>query len=75
MKSSKSKGKNKCKNTKRFKTQHAAAGPWPGLSGALGSLCKGGEEEQGGSEGLLEALHAGKGTGKGKKNAVGLRGG
>ncbi len=30
---------------------------------------------QGGSGGLLEALHAGKGTGTGKKNAVGLRGG
>ncbi len=58
---------------KRFKIQHPAQGP--GLSGALGFLCKGGEEEQGGSEGLLEALHAGKGTGKGKKNAVGLRGG
>ncbi len=29
--------------------------------------CEGGEEEQGGSEGLLEASHAGKGAGKGKK--------
>ncbi len=49
---------------------------WPGLlSGALDALRKGGEEEQGGSEGLLEALHAGKGAGIGKKNAVGLRGG
>ena len=37
---------------------------------------KGGKEEQGGSEGLLENLHAGKGAGKGKnKNAVGLGGG
>ncbi len=36
---------------------------------------EGGEEEQGGSEGLLEALHAGKGKGKGKNNAVMLRGG
>jgi hypothetical protein len=40
---------------------------WPGLSGALGSLRKGGEEEQGGSEGSLEALHAGKGAGIGGK--------
>ncbi len=60
-------------DTKRFEDRHPAAGP--GLSGALGSLCEGGEEEQGGSEGLLEASHAGKGAGKGKKNAVGLRGG
>jgi hypothetical protein len=51
-------------DTKRFEDRHPAAGP--GLSGALGSLRKGGEEEQGGSEGLLEALHAGKGAGIGK---------
>ncbi len=50
-------------DTKRFEDRHPAAGP--GLSGALGSLCEGGEEEQGGSEGLL-ASHAGKGAGKGK---------
>jgi hypothetical protein len=50
--------------TKRFEDQHPAAGP--GLSGALGSLRKGGEEEQGYSEGLLEALHAGMGTEIGK---------
>ncbi len=38
------------------------------VAGALGSLCEGGEEEQGGSsEGLLEASHAGKGAGTGKK--------
>jgi hypothetical protein len=67
VKSGQNKGKNKCKHTKRFKTQHPAARP--GLTGALGSLGKGGEEEQGGSEGLLEALHAGKGAGAGKKNA------
>jgi hypothetical protein len=59
--------------TKKVWNQHPAAGPkW---SGALGSLCGGGEEETGGSEGLLEASHAGKGTGTGKNNAVGLRGG
>jgi hypothetical protein len=58
-------------DTKRFEDRHPAAGP--GLSGALGSLRKGGVEEQGGSEGLLEALHADMGTGIGKKNAVGLR--
>ncbi len=51
-------------DTKRFKDRHPVAGP--GLSGALGSLCRCGEEEQGGSEGLLEALHAGKGTVKGR---------
>ncbi len=63
-------------DTKRFEDRDPAAGP--GLSGALGSLRRWGEEEQGGSEGLLvlEALHAGKGTGTDiKKNAVGLRGG
>ncbi len=60
-------------DTKRFEDRHPAAGP--GLSGALGSLRRCGEEKQGGSEGLLEALHAGKGTGTGKTNAVGLRGG
>ncbi len=52
-------------DTKRFEDRHPVAGP--GLSGALGSLCEGGKEEQGGSEGLLEASHAGKGAGKGKK--------
>jgi hypothetical protein len=54
-------------DTKRFEDRHPAAGP--GLSGALGSLRKlrWGTEEQGGSEGLLEALHAGKGMGTGKK--------
>ncbi len=72
VKSGKNKGKDKCK-TRRFEDRHPAAGP--GLSDALGSLCEGGEEEQGGSEGLLEASHAGKGAGKGKKSAVGLRGG
>ncbi len=45
------------------------------MSGALGSLRKGGVKEQGGSEGLLEASHADFGTGMGKKNAVELRGG
>ena len=59
-------------DTKRFEDQHPAAGL--GLAGALGSLRKGGEEEQGGSEGMLEALHADMGKGIGKKNAVGLRG-
>ncbi len=39
------------------------------------SLRRCGEEKQGGSEGLLEALYAGKGTGTGTKSAVGLRGG
>ncbi len=44
-------------DTKKFETkiQRPAAGPGLSLSvsGALGSLLKGGEEEQGGSEGLL----------------------
>jgi hypothetical protein len=52
-------------DTKRFEDRHPAAGP--GLLGALGSLRRWGEEEQGDSEGLLEALHAGKGMGTGKK--------
>jgi hypothetical protein len=41
----------------------------------MDSLCEGGEVEQGGSEGLFEASHAGKRAGKGKNNAAGLRGG
>ncbi len=49
-------------DTKKVWNQHPAAGL--GWSGALGSLCEGGEEEQGGS--LLEASHAGKGAGTGK---------
>jgi hypothetical protein len=52
-------------DTKRFEDQHPAAGP--GLSGALGSLSKGGVKEQGDSEGLLGALHADMGTGKKKR--------
>jgi hypothetical protein len=57
-------------DTKRFEDQHPAAGPE--LSGALGSLRKGGVKEQGGSKRLLEALHADMWTGMVKKNAVGL---
>ncbi len=59
-------------DTKRFEDRHPAAGP--GLSGALGSLRKGGQEEQGGSEGLLEALHAGKGAGIGKTKCGWVKG-
>ncbi len=44
------------------------------MSGALGPCVKVGKKNRG-SEGLLENSHAGKGAGKGKKNAVGLRGG
>ena len=44
-------------------------------SGALGSLRKGGEKEQGSNEGLLEALHDRMGTGVGKNKRVRLRGG
>ncbi len=58
--------------TKRFEDRHPAAGP--GLSGALGPLRRCGEEEQGGREGLLEVLHAGKGTGKGKKKCGWVKG-
>ncbi len=58
--------------TKRFEDRYPAAGPE--LSGALGSLCEGGEEEQGGSEGLLEASHACKGAGKGKKKCGWVKG-
>ena len=59
-------------DTKRFEDQHPAAGP--GLSGALGSLRRWGEEEQEDSEGLLEALHAGKGTGTGKTKCGWVKG-
>ncbi len=44
------------------------------MAGALGSLCEGGEEEQGGSEGLLEASRAGKGAGTGKKKCGWVKG-
>jgi hypothetical protein len=50
---------------KKINIQRPAAGP--GWSGALGSLRKCGGEEQGYSEGLLEASHAGMGTGLGKR--------
>jgi hypothetical protein len=59
--------KNRVKNNARHEklsNQHPAV--VPGWSGALGSLRNGGEEEQGYSEGLLEASHAGMGTGIGK---------
>ena len=72
MKSSKSKGKNNARTRRGLKT---TSGDGAGVVRCVGSLCEGGKEEQGGSEGLLENLHAGKGAGKGKKNAVGLRGG
>jgi hypothetical protein len=49
-------------DTKRFKTNIRRRG----RDGALGSLRNDGEEEQGYSEGLLEASHAGMGTGIGK---------
>jgi hypothetical protein len=45
------------------------------VSGAFGSLLKGGKEEQGYSEGLLEALHADMGTGMGKKKCGDVKGG
>ncbi len=70
MKSSKSKGKNNARHEK-VRDQHPAAGP--GLSGALGSLLNGGEENMG--QQRLVRLHAGKGTGMGKTNAVMLGGG
>ena len=72
MKSSKSKGKKYARTRRGLKP---TSGGGAGVVRCVGSLCEGGKEEQGGSEGLLENLHAGKGAGKGKKNAVGLRGG
>ncbi len=73
MKSSKSKGKNNARTRKGLKNNIRRGA---GVGRCVGSLCEGGKEEQGGSEGLLESLHAGKGAGKGKKKkAVGLRGG
>ncbi len=59
-------------DTKRFKNQHPAEGP--GWSGALGSLLKQWGRRTGGSEGLLEALHAGKGKGIGRKKCGKVRG-
>ncbi len=59
-------------DTKSLKNQHPSEGP--GLSDALGSLLKRWGRRTGGSEGLLEALHAGKGKEIGKKNAVMFRG-
>jgi hypothetical protein len=59
-------------DTKRFEDQNPAAGP--GLSGALGSLRKGGVGEQGVGGGLLEALHADMGTGIGKNKCDGFKG-
>ena len=72
MKSSKSKGKNNARTRRGLKP---TSGGGPGLAGALGPCVKVGKKNRGGSEGLLENSHAGKGAGKGKKNAVGLRGG
>ena len=72
MKSSKSKGKNNARTRRGLKP---TSGGGAGVVRCVGSLCEGGKEEQGGSEGLLENLHAGKGAGTGKQNAVGLRGG
>ncbi len=61
MKSGKFQAKTKARiNARHEKLEDRHPAVWPRLSGALGSLRKGGEEEQGGSEGLLEALHAGK---------------
>jgi hypothetical protein len=60
-------------DTKMFEDQHPAAGP--GLAGALKSLRRGGVEEHGGSEGLLEALHADRGTGMGKTKCGWVKGG
>ena len=45
------------------------------MSGALGSLSKGGEGDQGYSKGLLEALHAGMGTGRDKTKCGSVKGG
>ena len=56
MKSSKSKGKDNAR-TRKGLNQHPAEGP--GLSGALVALLGRWGRRTGGSEGLLEALHAG----------------
>jgi hypothetical protein len=50
-------------DTRKFKDHHSTVGP--GLASALGPLLKGGERTRA-SEGLLEALHAGMGTRRGK---------
>jgi hypothetical protein len=64
--------KKQIQDMQRFEDQHPAVGP--GLAGALGSLRRGGVEEKGGSEGLLEALHADRGTVMGKNKCGGVKG-
>ncbi len=71
MKSSKSRGKNNARTRRGLKP---TSGGGAGVAGALGSLCEGGEEEQGGSEGLLEASRAGKGAGQVKKKSGWVKG-
>ena len=44
------------------------------MAGALGPCVKVGKKNRGGSEGLLENLHAGKGAGKGKKKCGWVKG-
>ena len=72
MKSSKSKGKNNARTRRGLKP---TSGGGAGVVRCVGSLCEGGKEEQGGSEGLLETHMLARGQGRVKKNAVGLRGG
>ena len=71
MKSSKSKGKNNARTRRGLKP---TSGGGAGVVRCVGSLCEGGKEEQGGSEGLLENSHAGKGAGKGKKKCGWVKG-
>ncbi len=58
-------------DTKRFEDQHPAAGP--GLSSALGSLRKVGEEEQAHSEGLYMLAWGGGDVKQCGEVKVGLR--
>ena len=68
MKSSKSKGKNNARHEKGLKP---TSGGGAGVVRCVGFPVWRWGRRTGGSEGLLEASHAGKGTGTGKKkNAV-----
>ena len=71
MKSSKSKGKNNARHEKGLKP---TSGGGAGVVRCVGFPVWRWGRRIGGSEGLLEASHAGKGTGTGKKKCGDVRG-
>ena len=73
MKSSKSKGKNNARTRGGLKpTSGGGAGVVRCVG--VGSLCEGGKEEQGGSEGLLEKLTCWQGGREGKEKCGWVKG-